>query len=312
MIGLVAKLPLAPNAPKQAQLDYLQAETFLSWAMSKALLRPVQAVYVAPAVPFTVNRSWVTFVSGSGQEYAFSFRPATRQASVTDYCETLFRITAAHRRLGEGSECKTVLATESFLFATPLFESRFLLFATEPSRPCLGDVWYAETATNEMLSNEAVTSTGLGRRFEVNIGLYMRMPPEVAAGGAMSSSTIQLSEANFFLILNHTKGQSGKSLHARLCIQEGNMLATITKERNMNNVKNGAQPELEMQLCLGTLQISLEDAVKLRPGMTVEFERPEKLAGVLKVGSKDWFNVEVDVKDDELQLQVSSLADPVP
>lgn len=57
-------------------------------------------------------------------------------------------------------------------------------------------------------------------------------------------------------------------------------------------------------LSLGSVELSLKDFLSLRPGDTVEFERPAEMTGVLSFAGNPWATVSLDLEDDAIKVKI--------
>jgi hypothetical protein len=65
--------------------------------------------------------------------------------------------------------------------------------------------------------------------------------------------------------------------------------------------------KVECSLCLGSLEMTLDEALSLRPGMKVEFDRPELLEGVIQIAGGDWARVRIALNESAVCLEVREL-----
>ncbi|NMC64256.1 MAG: hypothetical protein GYA55_13920 [SAR324 cluster bacterium] len=65
---------------------------------------------------------------------------------------------------------------------------------------------------------------------------------------------------------------------------------------------------LQASLNLGSLEMSLNDFMRLRKGAILKFKKPENFAAVLSLEANDWAKVDVQVEDEEIKLVVKEIA----
>ena len=62
--------------------------------------------------------------------------------------------------------------------------------------------------------------------------------------------------------------------------------------------------DIQVTLDLGSIELPLADLVRLRPGMTVEFERPAAFEGTIQVAGTPWATVQIGIGADGVSLLV--------
>ena len=70
---------------------------------------------------------------------------------------------------------------------------------------------------------------------------------------------------------------------------------------------NDESRNMATSLSLGTIEMPLADLLSLREGSLIEFERPEKVEGVLQVMGSAWAVVQVSFGDERVLVEVKEL-----
>lgn len=66
---------------------------------------------------------------------------------------------------------------------------------------------------------------------------------------------------------------------------------------------------IDVELSLGQIEISLSQFLALRPGMIVEFDKPAIFEASLTVAGRQWGTAQVTLRDDKVELKVSDIQD---
>lgn len=61
-------------------------------------------------------------------------------------------------------------------------------------------------------------------------------------------------------------------------------------------------------LSLGAIELTLDDLLRLRPGMCIEFDAPESFEGMLVVDGAPWLEARVALEDRLLKVTIQSAA----
>jgi len=71
--------------------------------------------------------------------------------------------------------------------------------------------------------------------------------------------------------------------------------------------KDEINQKIEVQLVLGGIELTLEELISLRKGLTFKVECIEQHRGILRVGNLDWAEVSMTFDKDSIQLEVVEL-----
>jgi|GEM_PF-4035423 len=63
-------------------------------------------------------------------------------------------------------------------------------------------------------------------------------------------------------------------------------------------------------LNIGTVELSLDDLLMLRPGMTISFEKPTHFQATVEVGGQPWAMAAVHIGESEVELKVETVCRP--
>lgn len=63
----------------------------------------------------------------------------------------------------------------------------------------------------------------------------------------------------------------------------------------------------QITLSLGALELALEDLIRLRPGMCIEFDAPEVFEGMLLVDGSPWLEAGVSLEERTLKVTIREL-----
>ncbi len=93
-----------------------------------------------------------------------------------------------------------------------------------------------------------------------------------------------------------------RSFRGRLASQGRNIQLFVEKEGV--GMEDKLEEKLPVTLSLGEIELTLDELLRLRPGMCLEFERPEKFEAMLLVGGVPWTPALVHIQDREVVLEM--------
>jgi len=87
---------------------------------------------------------------------------------------------------------------------------------------------------------------------------------------------------------------------------KGKMLVCKIMEESMSDKANEKQG-LAVELSLGAIELALEDLLDLRPGMVIEFEKPEVFEASLMVAGSEWADAVVELDAQRMSLRITKI-----
>lgn len=257
----------------------------LSQIISLLLAKPLSLRYEGDSEAFDLGRAWLIFMRDPCNVVAISLGSAHKRWPPFYFAKVL-EGTEIVRESGllSSNGIKPKLL-EHFCNFYPACQHRYTVCKQDGER--LDDIRYAEACIEKHpLSvensrapavSESNLSKVLARRLELSIALTEVTP-----------ATLSVTAPEFGRSFDGTLSGSGRIF--RVKVENGNakICLRILEDLDMNKLETDTQAEAAVTLSLGTLGLTLEELMKLRPNMRVEFDKPEPFHAVLKFEGKDW------------------------
>ena len=269
--------------------DIERYERALSTLISRCLVKPAVVRRHVPEHRFSDNVPWVIFSCGAGGQFGIALGSCVDGENETGVYATILGLAKAVSTTDRGPLIGGVRPriVERFSEATPMRMYQYDLLDRKSHRRIPRDVWYAETKPGLIAtvvgdgdSSYAAAREALVESWNVYVFPDVRLHTTRILSGYMLAQSLTL---NFPRII-----------HFNASVSSGMILLNIKEVSEMErNSVSEIEETLLVSVCIGSIDLSVQDLDRLRPGMTLEFECPESIEGVLKIGAFDWMNVKL-------------------
>lgn len=272
-------------------LEAKQVEQAVGTLISRCLSLPLVARKDMREYRFSQSKCWAIFSCGSGHQFGIALEDSREVSRYMSTYANILSVARGATRIDKESGVRAgrPRIVESFSEAVPLHMHRYELVDRRNSSRSSQQVWYAETRPGLIMTivgecdRPLVVSINLLREsWEVYLVLHESGFETSALDGYLLA---QRSSTQFFRIIPFSASVKGQMI--LLEINKGDeMDLEVDNVESLNKI-------LSVSICVGSIELSVQDIDQLRPGMTLEFDAPEMLEGVLKLGADDWMRVKL-------------------
>jgi flagellar motor switch/type III secretory pathway protein FliN len=268
-------------------LPFVSVEVGLSAILTQVFDEPVNVQYSAIPEAFTPTLPWIVARKADGGEVGIALGSSMEPV---EYFSQLVRLAACHADRGVPLAFKQawegVPAKQHHFTASPVGVTReqpIGLFVAATEETLLASTWGQESKEASQLAHVAC-------RAELALAV------DTLEGG---HSIVR--KADGVVRISVLQKQFGVRLYGR----QDRIEAFIGLEETMT------QKTMDTGCCftlsLGEIELSLEDALRLREGMVIEFERPQAFEAQLLLNGVPWAATQVELEERSVRLTVREL-----
>ena len=247
------------------------------------LRRVVSSVYTGTRERLNPLRNWIWLRNAAGETAALAFEVSPGQEDGTDY---FFRLLDLAAVLGAAdSPFAGWFLVEECPGFTPRLELDFSLRDEESAQ--IGRMQVALSSPVVLLNLQSCSSWALERLGQQKTELALWKGQSSTGHGWMCA----VGEEQSFL-LEEADSSEGK-------------VSLLVKEVLMK--REDLEEKLQVGVYLGGIAISLDDLLRLRPGMNIEFARPVAFPVTIRAGGGDWAKGSLSFAEGTASLQVDKL-----
>lgn len=269
-------------------MSYDQVETGLSAVLTQVFDEPVVVRYSAVPHAFTSALPWIVANSADSGEVGIAIGSSLEPV---EYFSQLVRLAACHVERG------MPLAIKSTWQGTPAKQHCFIASSVAVTREQPIEFFVAATEESLLASTwgQDVKKESYPPHLTCRAELWIPLDSfeagravELKADGIIGISILQ------------------KWWGVRLFGRRDRIEAYIESEETMTEetMKNTCS----FTLSLGEIELSIEDALRLRAGMVIEFERPQVFEAQLLANGTPWGSAQVELQERGVRLVVRELA----
>ncbi len=244
--------------------------------------RPCEVTYIGKEFKKqkNANERWPTFSTTVGQ-----LSISLGESSATPYLMAVKRIVAL-------DEQPVLESTSRFVgFTRPDVEiHRYLISYIGES--CEKGVLYVSSEDEEEAFQSKKEHHGAMKLVRVPFSLRLMLSPRSLAQG--EKIPVCSGEISFAGITANRK--------VYVYFHKGEIEMTIDRNETIQGTQSDARVQVEF--VLNDFEMSLEDALSLRPGDNVQIESPQELHGIIRIGGGDWLQGKLTYSEGYVSLHI--------
>ena len=262
---------------------------------------------------YRTQSNWFTLSSNIGSnnhEFALRLDSFGHAGNALSYNEEYFvaliqfgkRLAKYNLEKTEEAQRENLCFIPHFTQASPLYSYRISVFDADQNCRIKGDIAFVDFP-QPVLPTEA-TATESNARVSVQLKLQTMIEDYAALHSKESQDTIIFKDCiaeigtkkNYLIACGKLDQCSGE--------QSTKCIIQIEGDRMKRAEKTERTGRIPISLDLGSIELSVEDLVKLREGMSIEFVKPARFEANLLLADSPWASGTVELKGDVVEFTV--------
>lgn len=279
---------LKPSAKSEAVPGWIATlESVLTDALSNIFEMKVRVLFQNRELAFDRNARWMMFSATDNTEVGFFFADEQCTESRIEHFSRLIRL------------------AQYFITLQPVPLRITRSWTGVPSLVKVFEVWHGQDRTSTLcaafssplqmeLPKDLVNESSSQRHMCIRAGISLKIEKQQIARFMERRADIVLTAPQFRKSFSGRMREVGSS-HVQLFIdQEVEFM-------------NDADKSFPVTLSLGEIELPLDEVLRLRPGVCIEFEKPAQFMGMLLVGGSPWAAASVQLDERVIKLSIEEL-----